>query len=303
MTETPHTGTVEALRECPFCGDPLFVRSGANPYGRCETDGCWMAERAIMVPFDDRRQVESWNTRAALASTPTPQAPVWPRYGVDPRNGGVTGPHDGSAAQQAPVATLSEVEPCFLAQLRRINSARLAEWEGDEKASPLFHATELGGEVGEVLNVAKKLHREAMGWRGSRSSLDDLADELGDVMICLDKLAHVHGIDLAEATARKFNATSEKQGFAHRLAALSPKAQDRGAIPTLSISETVASPSNEERLRAAVEPVAKAIRHADYEAFETDNFYGDAIDWPLARHIAQIAVREVGAILKREPQA
>lgn len=105
----------------------------------------------------------------------------------------------------------------FLHKLRMINSARLQAWEGDQKADALFHATELGGEVGEVLNVAKKLHREAMGWRGSRATVDDLADEIGDVLICLDKLAMQYGIDLADATTRKFNATSDKVGLPQRL--------------------------------------------------------------------------------------
>lgn len=104
----------------------------------------------------------------------------------------------------------------FLAQLRRINSARLAVWEGDNPAGALFHALELGGEAGEVLNVAKKLHREAMGWRGSRATVTDLADELADVIICIDKLALQYGIDLEAATIRKFEATSEKNGFPHK---------------------------------------------------------------------------------------
>jgi NTP pyrophosphatase (non-canonical NTP hydrolase) len=85
------------------------------------------------------------------------------------------------------------------------------------KTDGIFHAVELGGEVGEVLNVVKKLHREEMGWRGSRASKEQLAEEIGDVLICLDKLAAHYGIDLAEATARKFNATSEKVGLPHRL--------------------------------------------------------------------------------------
>jgi len=105
----------------------------------------------------------------------------------------------------------------FLKQLRAVNSARLEAWEGGVKADPLFHATELGGEVGEVLNVAKKLHRESMGWRGSRATVDDLAEEIGDVLICLDKLAAQFGIDLAVATTAKFNATSDKVGLPHKL--------------------------------------------------------------------------------------
>ncbi len=106
----------------------------------------------------------------------------------------------------------------FLCQLRRVNSERLAAWEGEQKADSMFHAAELGGEVGEVLNVAKKLHREAMGWRGSRATVDDLAEELGDVLICADKLAAQYGIDLAQATAAKFNKTSDKVGLPQKLA-------------------------------------------------------------------------------------
>lgn len=105
----------------------------------------------------------------------------------------------------------------FLTHLRHVNSARLTAWENGNKADPLFHATELGGEVGELLNVAKKLHREAMGWRGSRATVDDLAEEIGDVMICLDKLAAQYGIDIAAVTAAKFDKTSEKVGLPHRL--------------------------------------------------------------------------------------
>jgi NTP pyrophosphatase (non-canonical NTP hydrolase) len=107
----------------------------------------------------------------------------------------------------------------FLQHLRLHNSARLAAWEGNAKADPLFHATELGGEVGELLNIAKKLHREAMGWRGSRATEADLAEEIGDVLICLDKLAAQYNIDIADATVRKFNATSEKVGLPQRLGA------------------------------------------------------------------------------------
>lgn len=105
----------------------------------------------------------------------------------------------------------------FLTHLRQVNSERLAAWEGATKADTLFHAAELGGEVGELLNVAKKLHREAMGWRGSRASLSELAEEIGDVLICLDKLAAQFGIDLASATAAKFNQTSDKVGLPQKL--------------------------------------------------------------------------------------
>ena len=105
----------------------------------------------------------------------------------------------------------------FLKHLRDVNTARAEAWAEGEDIDALFHATELGGECGEVLNEVKKLERERRGWRGSRSSVDKLAEEMGDVLICLDKLAARYGVDLEKATRAKFNATSEKVGLPHRL--------------------------------------------------------------------------------------
>jgi hypothetical protein len=55
------------IEPCPFCGNPLTMRGGVNPYGRCTTDGCF-GERlpVINVPYD----VEAWNKRAAVAAAP-----------------------------------------------------------------------------------------------------------------------------------------------------------------------------------------------------------------------------------------
>lgn len=97
-------------------------------------------------------------------------------------------------------------------------------------AGIMFDALELGGEVGELLNVVKKLEREDRGWRGSRANPVDFEDECADVLICLDKLARRRGVDLAAVTVRKFNATSDKVGLPHKLA-LRTKAL--GAVHTL----------------------------------------------------------------------
>lgn len=105
----------------------------------------------------------------------------------------------------------------FLAQLRRVNAARYKEWAEGAPEEPLYLSNEFAGEAGEVANEVKKLVREARGWKGSRSSVEKLGDEMGDVLICLDNLARGYGIDLAEVTARKFNATSDKVGFPHKL--------------------------------------------------------------------------------------
>jgi NTP pyrophosphatase (non-canonical NTP hydrolase) len=107
----------------------------------------------------------------------------------------------------------------FLTQLRRVNAERAIEWMNGKEPDVLFWATEFGGEVGEVLNEVKKLRREELGWRGSRTTVDKLADEMGDVLICLDSLARYYGIDLSTAVANKFNKTSDNQGFSHKLVA------------------------------------------------------------------------------------
>lgn len=59
------------LKSCPFCAKPLTIRNGVNPYGRCDTEGCWMAEAKIGISCDDPKQVERWNTRPAPAATDT----------------------------------------------------------------------------------------------------------------------------------------------------------------------------------------------------------------------------------------
>jgi NTP pyrophosphatase (non-canonical NTP hydrolase) len=105
-----------------------------------------------------------------------------------------------------------------LSDLRRANAQRQAEWDGDNRTNTLaYRAMELGGEVGEALNVAKKLERERLGISGSRSSLERLAAELADVMICCDLLALAAGIDLQRAVVDTFNKKSEEMSLRTRL--------------------------------------------------------------------------------------
>lgn len=105
----------------------------------------------------------------------------------------------------------------FLNELREVNSARYDTWTAGQDPGAMFDALELGGEVGELLNIVKKLEREERGWRGSRVDPSELANECADVLICLDKLARRFDIDLIAATVAKFNATSEKFHFPHAL--------------------------------------------------------------------------------------
>lgn len=109
-----------------------------------------------------------------------------------------------------------------LADLRAANVARQAAWCPDQVPDLSFRAVELGGEVGEALNVAKKLERERLGWAGSRATIGHLAEELADVVICADLLALTAGIDLFAAVPAKFDATSKKVGLPHRLSTPAP---------------------------------------------------------------------------------
>jgi NTP pyrophosphatase (non-canonical NTP hydrolase) len=77
--------------------------------------------------------------------------------------------------------------------------------------------------VGELCNVVKKIRRHATGAVNKGDpSLSDLlkmaGDELADVVIYADLLAHHFGIDLGAAIKSKFNRTSEKFGFPERIA-------------------------------------------------------------------------------------
>lgn len=106
-----------------------------------------------------------------------------------------------------------------LAALHQANIERQAAWCPDKQPSLSFRGNELAGETGEACNVIKKLERERHGWPGSRDTLEHLAEELADVVICADLCAITAGVDLSGAIVSKFNATSEKVGLPHRLPA------------------------------------------------------------------------------------
>jgi NTP pyrophosphatase (non-canonical NTP hydrolase) len=109
------------------------------------------------------------------------------------------------------------MEITVLKELRYANLIRAEEWDGNIDAGALYKATELGGEVGEALNVVKKLERERLGMRGSRDTEEHLAEELADIIICTDLLAMSYGIDLTEAVRTKFNKTSDSIGLETKL--------------------------------------------------------------------------------------
>ena len=117
---------------------------------------------------------------------------------------------------------------------RAANALRQSEWDPSNVIDISYRGNELAGEAGEALeralevillgiatgkmsNTVKKLARERLGIRGSRATLADLADELADVVICVDLLAMANDIDLGEAVRKKFNETSEKYALKTRL--------------------------------------------------------------------------------------
>lgn len=83
-----------------------------------------------------------------------------------------------------------------LRDLRAANIARDAIWDPEGKLDLDFFLNELGGELGEALNVLKKLHREQLGLRGSRTTVEDLIDELSDCAIVIDLACYKAKIDL-----------------------------------------------------------------------------------------------------------
>jgi NTP pyrophosphatase (non-canonical NTP hydrolase) len=102
-------------------------------------------------------------------------------------------------------------------EVQAVNKDRMAAWANGQEFPLLFNATELAGEVGELLNNIKKRHRHEMGVVGGVVDDENLAEELGDVVICCFILANKLGLNLGEITAKKFNKTSVKNGFPHRI--------------------------------------------------------------------------------------
>lgn len=97
--------------------------------------------------------------------------------------------------------------------LRAANAQRQAAWDPEHKITLAHQGNEMAGEAGEACNVIKKLERARLGLRGSTDTIEHLAEELADVVICADLIALSAGIDLDPAIRMKFNATSRKVGL------------------------------------------------------------------------------------------
>lgn len=73
----------------------------------------------------------------------------------------------------------------------------------------LFWATGAGGEVGEVLNVVKKMVRD-----GDSESLDDaLVEECGDVLFYLQQILQMRGKTLTDAANAEIGKLAAKRAL------------------------------------------------------------------------------------------
>jgi NTP pyrophosphatase (non-canonical NTP hydrolase) len=101
-------------------------------------------------------------------------------------------------------------------QLRLVNVARSVEgWKHPlESWSPSDWLIAVGGEVGEALNVVKKLNRVRDGITfGAQTTAEaltaDLADELADAVIYCDLLAARFGVEIDNRSFDEFRAATE----------------------------------------------------------------------------------------------
>lgn len=83
-----------------------------------------------------------------------------------------------------------------LRDLRAANIARNSIWDPKDKITIDFFLNELGGELGEAMNVLKKMDRILLGLRGTTATAEQLAEELADIAIVLDLSAMRKGYDV-----------------------------------------------------------------------------------------------------------
>lgn len=83
--------------------------------------------------------------------------------------------------------------------LREANAARQELWDPTGRLKNMdWRCNELAGEAGEVCNILKKLQRERLGLPGSRATVEQLAEELADVIICTDLVGMQAGLPAIE---------------------------------------------------------------------------------------------------------
>lgn len=88
-----------------------------------------------------------------------------------------------------------------------------------DNGGPLFFATALAGELGELCNLVKKKERARLGGpdighstRLAGITQERLKDEIGGIVVYLDLLASLYGIDIEDAVRTTFNRVSKDLG-------------------------------------------------------------------------------------------
>ena len=96
--------------------------------------------------------------------------------------------------------------------LRKVNESRSIKTFGMKLSdwSLLEWSAAVGGECGEMQNIAKKIKRGDYGDRMHADGRSDLAKEMADIIIYLDLMASREGIDLEQAVVSKFNEVSDR---------------------------------------------------------------------------------------------
>lgn len=102
--------------------------------------------------------------------------------------------------------------------LRHYNRQRDLEFQGritdeQEEWNIVDRSNELAGEVGELCNMVKKVRRARLGMQRSDVTIEDIAEEIADIIICVDLFAMDLDIDLNKWVTGKFNRSSEKFGL------------------------------------------------------------------------------------------
>lgn len=120
--------------------------------------------------------------------------------------------------------TMNKNEAVTFRSLRIVNVSRKIRWHGEaDEWTGSDWSNAMAGECGEACNIVKKLRRHethigtAYNTPDVEALIPALAEEIADVVIYADLLAHKYNIDLDGAVRDKFNRVSEAQDFPERL--------------------------------------------------------------------------------------
>lgn len=113
-------------------------------------------------------------------------------------------------------------------QLAEANRVRANHWhngfpDNEDGWTIVDWSNAMCGEAGEVANVVKKIRRHDFGLHAANDPprmdlvLNNLANEIGDVLLYLDLLAQSQGLSLEACVIHTFNRVSEREGFQDRI--------------------------------------------------------------------------------------